>query len=815
VNSSCSEFTGDRALNRVLKIFLLTGFLLTGFVILTGLFLTGFVILEGVPAALYTSSESTVYVAGDGSGDFNCDGTDDHVQINQALRFVEENSEYTTVYLKGPFTYIVDDTLLIGSNTTFEGDSDAKIKLVSNANWANSKPMIKEYNSGSHNITIRGFTIDGNREGNTNVVSGKGYYNLIHLSDCQNISVYNMYLTNNHGDGLKTENCSDIKFYNNVVYLLGHDVLYAIICSDVEAYNNTITCRTNSGLRLYNTNKASFHDNNITSRGSGGAGIEIQKEGSDCTMDDIQVYNNVIYNTALSGILVFGSGNYSTSSANVHVHHNQIYNTGIGSSSEVTGGVLSEGFNGLIENNVIDGVYGAGIVQDRAYYSAPDGLGYVLTVRNNIITNTRISAGGEGYGICNLLTDTHSFVLQNNSFYNNAGGDYSGVQASPSDITADPQYADRDKHDYHLKSKAGRWNGSSWVNDNISSPCIDAGYSFSDYSYEPEPNGNRINIGPYGNTKYSSKSEFEVLNNSNNSSSDNSSDDSGGIDAWDSNEEDNGGSGEEGSGGSSHGSSSGAGGGGGGSPEPAKNIEVKELSQVFITNGKAVKFDFTKNATCIVYASFDAKKTVGKTTATVEMLKNESVLVSDLPSDDVYKFFNLWVGNGGYGTSDSIENPVVCFKVEKTWIQDEEIDQASITLNRYNDTEWNPLLTNLLGEDDTYLYFTAETPGFSPFAITGKVTAKGTVTEILPEPDNQDLEQKNGSTGSEIKTKPEQTGNQTENQTGNQAENQTGNQTGNQIGNTSFSAKESVIMPGFEIICCIVGLLGVFLWRRG
>ena len=118
------------------------------------------------------------------------------------------------------------------------------------------------------------------------------------------------------------------------------------------------------------------------------------------------------------------------------------------------------------------------------------------------------------------------YAIRSYYVYNNAGGDYSGVQASPSDITADPQYADRDKHDYHLKSKAGRWNGSSWVNDNISSPCIDAGYSFSDYSYEPEPNGNRINIGPYGNTKYSSKSEFEVLNNSNNSSSDNSSDDS-------------------------------------------------------------------------------------------------------------------------------------------------------------------------------------------------------------------------------------------------------------------------------------------------
>ena len=55
---------------------------------------------------------------------------------------------------------------------------------------------------------------------------------------------------------------------------------------------------------------------------------------------------------------------------------------------------------------------------------------------------------------------------------------------------------------------------------------------------------------------------------------------------------------------SSGGSSNGGSGGGGGSPEPAKNVEVKELSQVFITNGNAVKFDFAKNATCVVYVSF-------------------------------------------------------------------------------------------------------------------------------------------------------------------------------------------------------------------
>jgi PGF-pre-PGF domain-containing protein len=187
---------------------------------------------------------------------------------------------------------------------------------------------------------------------------------------------------------------------------------------------------------------------------------------------------------------------------------------------------------------------------------------------------------------------------------------------------------------------------------------------------------------------------------------------------------------EEGrSGGSSGGSSSGGGGGGGGSPEPAKNVEVKELAQVFITNGKAVKFDFTKNATCVVYVSFDAIKNAGKTTTIVEQLKNKSVLVSELPEGEVYRSFNVWVGNSGYATSKNIKNPVICFKVEKSWVQDKDIIQDSIALNRYSDKKWEKLDVTPSGEDNKFLYFIANVPGFSSFAITGNTKDSGTILE--------------------------------------------------------------------------------------
>ncbi|OHB64020.1 MAG: hypothetical protein A2Y77_16220 [Planctomycetes bacterium RBG_13_62_9] len=64
--------------------------------------------------------------------------------------------------------------------------------------------------------------------------------------------------------------------------------------------------------------------------------------------------------------------------------------------------------------------------------------------------------------------------------------------------------------DYHLKSQAGRWdpNSQSWVIDDVTSPCIDAGDPNSPIGEEPQPNGGRINMGAYGGTAEASKSYF-------------------------------------------------------------------------------------------------------------------------------------------------------------------------------------------------------------------------------------------------------------------------------------------------------------------
>ncbi|AGF96580.1 hypothetical protein MmTuc01_1193 [Methanosarcina mazei Tuc01] len=460
-----------------------------------------------------TPTAPIVYVAGDGSGDFNCDGKGDEVQINQALKFVAENSAYTTVHLKGPFTYTINSTIYIqGSNTILEGDSDAVVKLVNHAGWETMVPLIGSKGSIS-NVTVRGFEINANHNGNTELSKGKGYYNCIYFGRVKNISVYDMYMHDGHGDGLRTYYCENIQFYNNKIYLLGHDGLYAIESDNVEAWNNRITCRINSALRVWNSNNVKFHDNFIDSYPDAGPGIQVQRSAD---VMNVEIYDNLITNTYGPGIWVIGTeGAYDKTLTSCYIHHNIFNGTGTNKNIQWVGGVLGSGFhNVLIENNVFEGVHNAAVVNMYMTYdnAGPSGSGFTTTIRNNIIANTtprltwNVREGqGTGYGILNCLPKSHNMVVEYNCVYNSAAGDYKNVN-HPTDINVDPLFVDSKNGDYHLKSQTGRWTGSAWVKDSVSSPCIDAGNPSSDYSKEPEDNGNRANIGRYGNTIHASLS---------------------------------------------------------------------------------------------------------------------------------------------------------------------------------------------------------------------------------------------------------------------------------------------------------------------
>jgi PGF-pre-PGF domain-containing protein len=118
--------------------------------------------------------------------------------------------------------------------------------------------------------------------------------------------------------------------------------------------------------------------------------------------------------------------------------------------------------------------------------------------------------------------------------------------------------------------------------------------------------------------------------------------------------------------------------GGSASKEPARNVEIKELATRNIITGYHVRYDFTRNVTCITYIEFDPTKTYKKTTATVEVLKNKSTFVKSNPPGRIYKQVNIWVGNKVTGLPDSHENAYTGFKVDKEWIKNNSVEESNI-----------------------------------------------------------------------------------------------------------------------------------------
>jgi hypothetical protein len=55
--------------------------------------------------------------------------------------------------------------------------------------------------TGNENITVRGFEINGNYAGNSNIAFGRGYYNMMYFTYCNNVKIYNMYIPMEPGTG--------------------------------------------------------------------------------------------------------------------------------------------------------------------------------------------------------------------------------------------------------------------------------------------------------------------------------------------------------------------------------------------------------------------------------------------------------------------------------------------------------------------------------------------------------------------------------------------------------------------------------------
>ena len=180
----------------------------------------------------------------------------------------------------------------------------------------------------------------------------------------------------------------------------------------------------------------------------------------------------------------------------------------------------------------------------------------------------------------------------------------------------------------------------------------------------------------------------------------------------------------------------GGGGGGGTSGEEYKNIEVSETEREYVNKDSKVSYSFDMEGNIISYINFTGKTSSGRIAAKIDTLKDTSTLVDHAPQGKVFKNMGIYVGNLGWASPNNIANPTIRFIVHKSWVNENNIDKSTITLNRYSDRKWDPLETDLINEDQDFLHFKSKTPGFSQFAVTGTEAsaAQGGEGEVVVKP---------------------------------------------------------------------------------
>lgn len=383
------------------------------------------------------------------------------------------------------------------SNCTFLGNSadkgggiysESSDPNISNCHFSNNKASLEGggiYNFESRS-TILNCTFNGNSVYGPN--SGEGFGGGM----------------NNYGSSPTVTNCT---FIDNSVegFFVSrgggmNNNLSDLILTDCTFSNNSANGLYDASGGGMNNDGSYSVVNNCTFSGNSVDGFLIGYGGGMA---------NLIYSVVTNCIL---SGNSATVSS------------GMGNSF---GGGMAHFFNSVVTNCILSG------------NSAAVGGG-MCHLHNSVVSNCTISgnlADIEGGGMHTLEdTEMSHCILWGNAApnepqiysrltlsYSDIQGGYPGIGNIDTDpCFANPGYWDPNgtpadanddffvTGDYHLKSQAGRYDPTtqSWVCDEETSPCIDAGDPLSPVGPEPFPNGGIVNMGAYGATTEASKSYF-------------------------------------------------------------------------------------------------------------------------------------------------------------------------------------------------------------------------------------------------------------------------------------------------------------------
>jgi PGF-pre-PGF domain-containing protein len=164
-----------------------------------------------------------------------------------------------------------------------------------------------------------------------------------------------------------------------------------------------------------------------------------------------------------------------------------------------------------------------------------------------------------------------------------------------------------------------------------------------------------------------------------------------------------------------------------------------------ITGDTEAEYDFSNGNTPVLGISFDAKKDGGLVVAKVQVLSDAPAGVPN-PSGKSYQMMSIDVGSEGTISKDNADNIMIRFKVSKEWIKENDIDVSTIRMTRYHGGGWQDLPTYQEREEDEFIYFTAETPGFSIFNVVGDKEGADIIgereTSVIAEEELESIETK-------------------------------------------------------------------------
>jgi parallel beta-helix repeat protein len=336
-----------------------------------------------------------------------------------------------------------------------------------------------------------------------------------------------------YGSSLTTTNCT---ISDNTA---GNDV-GGVSCaydSSVTMINCTVADNTVEndvgGVSCFNGSSVTMTNCNITNNTAANSvgGVSSYLGGSSVTMTDCIVSANTAVK-GLGGGICCALDNASVTMIGCTIAANTsgewsgggvacLHNASVSASHcTLTGNTAQLGGGGmLIYDQSSATVSNCTIAQNRAMTIGGGGIwcgqSSVSTVTNSIIRGNTAPRGNE-ISVRKWTTGNTASTLTIS--YSNVGGGKAEVNVESGctldwgvgNIDADPYFVDPTNDDFHLKSQAGRWDSESqtWIQDDVTSPCIDAGDPMSPIGWEPFPTGGFVNIGAYSGTSKASKSYF-------------------------------------------------------------------------------------------------------------------------------------------------------------------------------------------------------------------------------------------------------------------------------------------------------------------